>query len=69
MLSKEDDKQTDSILEMSRTVRQIVRFIKRARNRFSSYYNLLRLKMYGVECGRHCVVHGKLYVHLFLRLK
>ena len=21
--------------------------------------------MYGVECGRHCVVHGKLYVHLF----
>lgn len=21
--------------------------------------------MYGVQCGRHCVVHGKLYVHLF----
>lgn len=25
----------------------------------------MRLKMYGVQCGRHCVVHGKLYVHLF----
>lgn len=50
---------------MSKAVRQIVRFIKRVRNRISSYYNLLRLKMYGVQCGRHCVVHGKLYVHLF----
>ncbi len=50
---------------MSKAVRQIVRFIKRIRNRISSYYNLMRLKMYGVQCGRHCVVHGKLYVHLF----
>lgn len=52
-------------LKMSKTVRQIVRFFKRVRNRISSYYNLLRLKMYGVQCGRNCVVHGKLYVHLF----
>ena len=50
---------------MSKAVRQIVRFFKRVRNRISSYYNLLRLKMYGVQCGRNCVVHGKLYVHLF----
>lgn len=50
---------------MSVFFRKIVRFLKRVRNRLSSYYNLLRLKMYGVQCGRHCVVHGKLYVHLF----
>lgn len=42
-----------------------VKFLKRVRNRLSSYYNLFRLKMYGVECGRHCVVHGKLYINLF----
>ena len=51
-------------LKMSKAVRQIVRFFKRVRNRISSYYNLLRLKMYGVQCGRHCVIHGKLYVPL-----
>ncbi len=54
---------------MSKAVRQIVRFFKRVRNRISSYYNLLRLKMYGVQCGRNCVVHGKLYVHLFSSAK
>lgn len=52
-------------LYMTKFIRSIVRFVKRGRNRLSSYYNLLRLKLYGVECGKHCVVHGKLYVHLF----
>lgn len=46
-------------------VRKTVKFIKRVRNRLSSYYNLLRLKMYGVEHGVHCVIHGKLYINLF----
>ncbi|MDY3267337.1 MAG: acyltransferase [Phocaeicola sp.] len=46
-------------------VRKSVKFVKRVRNRLSSYYNLIRLKMYGVEYGRHCVIHGKLYINLF----
>lgn len=46
-------------------VRHIVRFVKRVRNRISSYYNLLRLNLYGVEHGKHCVIHGKLYINLF----
>lgn len=45
--------------------RKIVRFIKRVRNRLSSWYNLLRLSLYGVEHGKHCVIHGKLYINLF----
>lgn len=50
---------------MTKFIRCIVRFVKRGRNRLSSYYNLLRLKLYGIECGKHCVVHGRLYIHLF----
>lgn len=50
---------------MSSNVRFAICFIKRVRNRLSSYYNLLRLKMYGVEHGSHCVIHGKLYISLF----
>lgn len=46
-------------------VRRFIRFSKRIRNRLSSYYNLLRLKMYGVKYGKHCVIHGKLYINLF----
>ena len=46
-------------------VRHIVRFVKRVRNRISSYINLLRLNLYGVEHGKHCVIHGKLYINLF----
>lgn len=46
-------------------VRYIVRFVKRVRNRISSYINLLRLNLYGVEHGKHCVIHGKLYINLF----
>lgn len=45
--------------------RRVVRFLKRVRNRISSYYNLLRLSLYGVEYGKHCVIHGKLYINLF----
>ena len=48
-----------------KSFRSIIRFTKRVRNRLSSYYNLLRLKMYGVEHGCHCVIHGKLYLTLF----
>ena len=48
-----------------RIFRQSVRFLKRARNRISSYYNLLRLNLYGVKHGKHCVIHGKLYINLF----
>ena len=50
---------------MMTAVRYIVRFVKRARNRISSYINLLRLNLYGVEHGKHCVIHGKLYINLF----
>lgn len=31
----------------------------------SSWYNLVRLNLYGVRHGRHCVIHGKLYIRLF----
>lgn len=50
---------------MSRNIRGTLRLIKRIRNRLSSYYNLIRLKMYGIEYGKHCVIHGKLYINLF----
>lgn len=46
-------------------IRISVKFVKRVRNRLSSYYNRFRLKMYGVEYGRNCVIHGKLYINLF----
>lgn len=36
--------------------------LKRIRNRLSSYVNRLRLYLYGVEFGRNCVIHGKLYI-------
>lgn len=41
------------------------KFVKRVRNRLSSYWNLFRFRMYGVEYGKHCIVHGKLYINLF----
>ena len=50
---------------MAKAFRGFVRFFKRVRNRLNSYYNLLRLNLYGVEHGRHCVIHGKLYITLF----
>lgn len=50
---------------MFKNIRCTVRYIKRARNLVSSYYNLLRLNMYGIEHGKHCVIHGKLYITLF----
>lgn len=30
-------------------------FLKRIRNKLSSYWNLLRLRLYGVKHGCHCV--------------
>lgn len=45
--------------------RIIIRLCKRIKNRISKYYNLLRLKIYGVEYGKGCTVHGKLYIKLF----
>ena len=39
--------------------------LKRIRNRLSSYVNRLRLYLYGVDLGRNCVIHGKLYIKLF----
>ncbi len=29
-----------------------------------SIYNRLRLKLYGIKYGKHCVIHGKLYIKL-----
>ena len=43
-------------------IRNIVRFVRRVRNRLSAYYNLFRLDLYGVDHGRNCVIHGKLYI-------
>ena len=45
--------------------RTIVNLLRRVRNRLSSYANLLRFLIHGVRHGRHCVVHGKLYIKLF----
>lgn len=50
---------------MNKLFRKFVRLIKRVRNRLSSYYNLIRLKLYGVKYGKNCVIHGKLYINLF----
>lgn len=46
-------------------VRNELYFLKRVLNRLSVYYNLLRLWLYGVEHGYHCVIHGKFYIKLF----
>lgn len=46
-------------------VRISSKFVKRVRNRLSSYWNLFRFRMCGVEYGKHCIVHGKLYINLF----
>lgn len=54
---------------MSSMVRFIIHFLKRVRNRLSSYWNLFRFRMYGVEYGKHCIVHGKLYINLFSTAK
>lgn len=54
---------------MSYKVRFIIHFLKRVRNRLSSCLNLFRFRMYGVEYGKHCVVHGKLYINLFSTAK
>lgn len=48
-----------------RRARIIIYFIKRVRNRLSSYYNLLRINLYGIKHGRNCVIHGRLYINLF----
>lgn len=45
--------------------REIIRFFKRGRNRISMYYNLSRLKLYGVSYGKNCIIHGKLHIKLF----
>ena len=45
--------------------RTTVNLLRRVRNRLSAYANLLRLLIHGVRHGRHCVVHGKLYIKLF----
>ena len=54
---------------MGMKIRNIVRFVRRVRNRLSAYYNLFRLDLYGVEHGRNCVIHGKLYINLFSSAK
>lgn len=48
-----------------KTLRSELYFLKRIRNRLSAYYNLLRLRLYGVKHGRNCVIHGHLYIRLF----
>lgn len=46
-------------------MRRVIRFCNRVRNRLSMYVNLIRLRMHRVAHGKHCVIHGKLYFHLF----
>lgn len=50
---------------MDKMFRKFIRLLKRIRNRLSSYYNLIRLNLYGVKYGRNCVIHGRLYINLF----
>lgn len=54
---------------MKSRARMLIRFLRRVRNRLSSYCNLFRLYLYGVEHGTHCVIHGKLYINLFKTAK
>lgn len=46
-------------------IRKIIRLCLRIRNYLSRYYNLLRLKIYGVNYGAKCAIEGKLYIKLF----
>ena len=50
---------------MMKMLRKELYFFKRVRNRLSVYYNLLRLRLYGVKYGQHCIMHGHFYIHLF----
>ena len=46
-------------------IRVVVRLHTKIKNRISKYYNLLKLKLYGIEYGNDCTIHGKLYIKLF----
>lgn len=46
-------------------MRRFIRLGKRIKNRIGMYTNLIRLQMYGIVHGKHCVIHGKLYIHLY----
>lgn len=46
-------------------MREIIRFCNRCRNRISKWVNIVRLRMYHVNFGRNCVIHGKIYIKLF----
>lgn len=50
---------------MSILFRKSIRFVKRVRNRLSAYWNLVRFSLYGIDYGRNCTVHGRLYINLF----
>lgn len=41
----------------------------RVRNKLSSYFNRLRLWLYGIKIGKNCVIHGLLYIRLFKTAK
>lgn len=45
--------------------RGVLRLCQRVRNQISRYLNLLRLKIYGIRCGKNCIIHGKLFIKLF----
>ena len=45
--------------------RVFVFFLRRVRNCISSYFNRLLLTLNGVSYGKHCVIHGRLYLKLF----
>ena len=46
-------------------MREIIIFCKRCRNRISMYVNFVRLRIHRIDFGKHCVIHGKFYIHLF----
>lgn len=53
-----------SISKVSRGFRKITSLTKRTINRIDSYFNRVKLLMYGVSYGRNCVIQGKAYVKL-----
>ena len=46
-------------------MREIIIFCNRSRNRISMYVNFVRLRIHRIDFGKHCVIHGKFYIHLF----
>lgn len=46
-------------------IRLISKYINKITNRIDKYFNLFRFKLYGINHGSNCTIHGRLRIKLF----